>query len=229
VPTAEFDSHADSYREAVEESIGFSGIELDFFARRKADLLLDVVARRVGDPAGLTLLDVGCGIGVTDRFLVDRVGRMLGVDMSHEAVARAREANPGVSYQAYEGEVLPYEDECVDVAFAICVMHHVPPAGRPGLALELRRVVRRGGLAVIFEHNPFNPFTRLAVSRCEFDEDAILLTRRESSHVLAGAGLEPVEARYVVFFTAEGPRLAAAERLLRWLPAGAQHYVAARR
>ena len=224
-----FDSHADSYRQAVEDSIGFSGVELDFFARRKAALLLDLVSRRVGDPAELTLLDVGCGVGVTDGFLVERVGALLGVDTSREAVERARSNNPAVSYSAYDGDRLPYEDESVDVAFAICVFHHVPPQERDALAAELRRVVRPGGLVVIFEHNPFNPFTRLAVSRCEFDEDAILLTRRAATRLLRGAGLEPAEGRYVVFFTAEGPRLASVERLLRWLPAGAQHYVAARR
>lgn len=226
---AAFDSHADSYREAVEDSISFSGLELDFFARRKAALLLDLAVRRIGDPAGLVLLDVGCGVGVTDGFLVDHVGRLLGVDTSREAVVRAQAENPAVSYSAYDGDRLPYDDESVDMAFAICVFHHVPPAERPALAAELRRVVRAGGLAVVVEHNPFNPFTRLAVSRCEFDDDAILLTRREATRLLEGAGLERAEARYVVFFTAESPRLARAEDMLRWLPAGAQHYVAARR
>jgi SAM-dependent methyltransferase len=229
VTRAAFDSHADSYRSAVEDSISFSGMELDFFARRKAALLLDLAARRLGDPANLTLLDVGCGVGITDRFLVERVGRLLGVDSSYEAVDRARAQNTGVAYSAYDGDRLPYEDESVDLAFAICVFHHVPPTERGRLAAELRRVVRPGGLAVVFEHNPFNPFTRLAVSRCEFDEDAILLTRRQATRLLEDAGLTRAEARYVVFFTAEGPRLTRVEQLLRWLPAGAQHYVAARR
>ena len=39
----------------------------------------------------------------------------------------------------------------------------------------MRRVVRPGGLLCIIEHNPFNPLTRLAVVRCEFDRDAVLL------------------------------------------------------
>ena len=40
-------------------------------------------------PPGLSGLDVGCGVGLTDRFLVGRVGELHGVDTAEEAVARA--------------------------------------------------------------------------------------------------------------------------------------------
>jgi SAM-dependent methyltransferase len=225
----EFDRHADSYRAAVEESIGFSGMELDYFARRKANLLLDLARRRLGDPGKLTWLDVGCGIGLTDGFLTGHVGRLLGVDTSREAIDRALKSNPEVAYTAYDGDRLPYGDAAADLAFAICVFHHVPVEERPGLARELRRVVRPGGLVVVIEHNPLNPLTRLAVSRCEFDADAVLLTRRRARRMLAEVGLQQVEARYVVFSTSGSRRLERAERALGWLPAGAQHYVAAER
>jgi len=61
-----FDSYTDSYEAAVEQSIGFSGQNVSYFARRKAMHLLDVCHRRVGDPAKVSMLDVGCGIGITD-------------------------------------------------------------------------------------------------------------------------------------------------------------------
>ena len=76
------------------------------------------------------------------------MGALLGVDTSREAVERARSTDPSVWYSAYDGDRFPFEDTSVDLAFAICVFHHVPPRERDALAAEMRRVVRPGGLVV---------------------------------------------------------------------------------
>ena len=65
-------------------------------------------------------------------------------------LTQAADRNPGVSYRPYDGRRLPYEDGQFDAAVTICVMHHVPPAQWPAFAAEMKRVVRRGGLAVVF-------------------------------------------------------------------------------
>jgi SAM-dependent methyltransferase len=228
-PNASFDEYADDYRGAVQRSIAFSGVEHALFTRRKARHLLDIVRRRLGPPEQVRALDVGCGVGSTDAYLVRRLAELDGTDISAEALRRAAEANPSVRYTTYEGESLPYEDGRFDLAFAICVVHHVPPAQRHGFAAELRRVVRPGGLVVVFEHNPLNPLTRLAVARCEFDGDAVLLTAGSARTLLRGAGLRPLEHRYVILLPSEAPRLVAAEGLFGRLPLAAQYYVAAER
>src|SRR5262249_59211928 len=104
-------------------------------------------------------------------------------------VERATERNPWAIYSAYDtGEPLPYDEGSFDVAFAICVFHHVPPLERPALTAEMARVTRPGGLVAIFEHNPWNPLTRKAVRDCPFDEDAVLLSRPNARRLLDGAG-----------------------------------------
>jgi len=105
------------------------------------------------------------------------------------------------------------------------VFHHVVPGERVRLAAEMARVTRDGGIVTILEHNPLNPATRLVVSRCEFDEDAILLGRRESERLLSGAALVPAEKAYILFF----PFRNDFERRLGRLPFGAQYYVASSR
>jgi hypothetical protein len=105
----------------------------------------------------------------------------------------------------------------------------VPTAQCPRFAAELARVVRPGGLVAVFEHNPFNPLTRWAVQRCEFDRDAVLLSRGRATTVLRRAGLELAERRYIVFLPFGGERMEPLERRLGNLPIGAQYYVAARR
>jgi SAM-dependent methyltransferase len=224
-----FDSTASTYSDVVSASIAFGPASHDFYVRRKADLVVDLAARHLGDLGRKTALDVGCGVGLTDEHLVGRVGTLHGVDVAEEVVAAAARRNPAVEYRTGDGTRLPYEDGTFDLAFAICVLHHVPKGDWGRCAAELARVVRPGGLVVIFEHNPRNPFTRLAVGRCELDAGAVLLGRRQSAHVLAAVGLAVVEARYILFLPVDRPWTARADRLLAQLPLGAQHYVAARR
>ena len=226
---AEFDRYSDSYREAVEDSISFAGVDLDFFTRAKARLLLELADDALGAADGLTFLDVGCGPGETDRLLKGRVRSLAGVDVASGMLERARRSNPWAEYRDYSaGEPLPFEQGTFDVSFAICVFHHVPREQRISLVEEMIRVCRPGGLVVLFEHNPLNPLTRKAVRGCEFDRDAELLTRREASRLLAEAGLSP-RGRYIEFFTRDSRLLRGVESRLGWLPLGAQYAVFAHR
>lgn len=227
--TAElFDWHADTYRADVERSIGFTGLDLDFFTRAKADELVGLVDRFVGSPGALSILDVGCGPGVTDELLAPRFRTLTGVDTSPEMVIQAAARNPGATYEAYDGCALPFSDDAFDVTFAICVMHHVPPPQWDAFVAEMHRVTRPGGLVLVFEHNPFNPLTRRAVDRCTFDEDAVLLSPRRVRSACDAGGGRVVASRYVLFVPGGGRRTRTAERLLGRCPLGAQYVVAAR-
>jgi len=226
----DFNEYAASYQEDLQNSISFSGADIELFSEIKAELMVDVAGRRVGASEKLDVLDVGCGVGETAAFLNGRFANFYGVDIAEESVALAAAEHPWATYRHYEeGDPLPFDPESFDLAYTLCVVHHVPLDQRPGLIEDMKRVVRPGGIVVVFEHNPFNPLTRLAVSRCAFDADAVLISRRRTTRLLADAGLEPVESPYVVFFPRRGDRLRAIERRLGWLPLGAQYYVAARK
>lgn len=224
---AEFDRFRESYGAELQRAAGFAGQEAGFFIRVKAEELLDVVRRRVGEPSQLRALDVGCGVGLTDEFLAPSFRELHGVDVSAGMVDAARRANPTVGYHVGDGRRLPFDDASFEVAFAICVIHHVAPPERVQFARELRRVIAPGGLVVVFEHNPLNPLTRLVVSRCAFDEDVSLLGVRELTLLLTGAGLDRPERRYVLFSPIDRPIMRRAERFLGSVPLGAQYYVAA--
>lgn len=227
--TAEFDRFRESYGDELQHAIGFAGQEARFFTKVKAHALLDLAARRLGDPKRLRALDVGCGVGLTDEFLASSFGELHGVDVSAGMLEAARRANPTVEYHLGDGRTLPFEDASFDVAFAICVLHHVPPDGRNVFADEVARVVRRGGLVVLFEHNPLNPLTRLVVARCAFDDDAVLLSPAEATGLLRGARLAPVERRYILFLPFDSGAVRRIERTLARVPLGAQYYAAGER
>lgn len=223
----DFDKYEERYDELVARSIAFSGRGHAFFVEAKARQLLDVVRRRLGDPASLTLLDVGCGHGLAHRHL-GSFGRVEGVDASPAMIERARSGNPSVRYTTGDATALPFEAGACDVVLAVGLLHHLEPGQRDESLREMRRVAKPGGLVVLFEHNPLNPLTRLAVERCEFDEGVVLLGPREVVRRAHAAGLVPVERRYILFFPWDAPLLRGAERALRRLPLGAQYYVAAR-
>ncbi len=223
-----FDRYDDTYIEMLERAIGGVG-DPDLFTEVKAQLLLRTAGRLLGPPADLSVLDVGCGPGLTDSFLTGKFGSVTGVDISPRMLERARQSNPDVSYDHYDGRRLPFRNGSFDLAFAICVLHHVERPDRPGFVAEVARVTRPGGVVAILEHNPLNPFTRIVVSRCEFDEGVDLVRMRETQQVLASAGADAVESRYILFFPWHAQLFRHAERALRSVPLGAQYIVSARR
>ena len=218
-----FDSYDHSYDAVVQSSIDFSGLSHDFFMAAKADILRDVMASRFGSGHTATALDVGCGVGTFHPFARGMFSRLCGTDISAASIAQARRNHPDVEYQAYDGNILPYGDGTFDLAVTICVLHHVQPERWLGFLREIRRVVRPGGLLCVFEHNPLNPLTRLAVMRCEFDRDAVLLRAGQTRGLLKNAGLRHIDTRYFALLPWATPLMRRIEHGLRKLPLGAQY------
>jgi SAM-dependent methyltransferase len=219
---SEFDSHADRYQEQVDHGIAFAGVEHEVFLRAKTGVLL-AEAHRLGRPGDLKMLDVGCGVGAFARHLIDDIGELHGVDVSAESAERAAADLPNGHFAAYDGARLPYADAQFDVTYAVCVFHHVEPVDRPALAAEMKRVTRPGGLVMLFEHNPWNPLTRLVVSRIPFDEGVELLPVGQARTLLQQAQLAKLRSRFILFAPSASSRVLAAERMLGWLPLGAQY------
>lgn len=225
---ADFDAHAALYRSSVDQSVAFTGRDSAFFAERKVQLLKALARRHVGELGRLRVLDVGCGTGTTDRFLVGVAGSLVGVDVSHEMLEIARKEVPGVEYELYDGEKLPYPDGSFDVVLAICVLHHVPPPRRREFVAELHRATRDGGLVVVFEHNPLNPLTRRAVSTCELDRGVTLASGRRVRSLLAETGADVLSETNFLFTPMGGRVGPAIDQLLSSVPAGGQFAVVAR-
>lgn len=225
----EFEEYEQSYVAEVEQSIDFAGQSHDFFIRVKADELIASCERQLGGLEERSVLDVGCGVGLMSRYVGERFGKLCGVDIAGGVVDRAAAHVPQGEFQLYDGKQIPYDAETFDVVFTVCVLHHVPPAQWTSLVAEMARALKPGGLLYIFEHNPYNPLTRRAVSNCPFDADAELLTRSRSTALVRSAGLEVADARYVLFFPWKGAGFRSIESGLRWLPLGAQYFVSGRR
>jgi ubiquinone/menaquinone biosynthesis C-methylase UbiE len=218
-----FDAYDKSFGAVVQESIDFSGLPHSFFSTAKADALRELIAARLHGMPNPRMLDVGCGVGEFHPFVRGMFGRLCGADVSAASIAQARIRNPEVQYEAYAGQTLPYGSASFDLSIAICVLHHVPPPQWVGFLREMRRVVRPGGLVCLIEHNPFNPLTRLAVARCEFDRDAVLLRAARTRALMADADLRDVQSHYFLMLPSAAPRARRLERCFRHIPLGAQY------
>jgi SAM-dependent methyltransferase len=224
----DYDRHRNRYREELDRAVGFTGKDHDFFTEAKAQELIELAERRLRDVSRVDALDVGCGIGLTDRFLRGRFGSLTGVDISPGILEQAAETNPDVRYQLYDGERLPFEAESFDLTFAICVVQVLPRPHQVRFLHELSRVTRSDGLVVVFEHNPLNPLTQLVARRFSLEETRHLLGKRELLALFRQSGLQVAEGGYVLVFPTRNRPLRALERRLRKLPLGAQYYLAAR-
>jgi SAM-dependent methyltransferase len=222
-----FDTYDKSFGAVVQSSIDFSGLPHSFFTAAKADVLRDLMATRLHGVHKPHMLDVGCGVGELHPFVRSMFGRVCGIDTSTASIAQARIRNPDLQYQAYAGETFPYDRATFDLSMAVCVLHHVPPRRWVGFLREMRRVVRPGGLVCLIEHNPFNPLTRLAVARCEFDADAVLLRARAARALMADAGLHEARSHYFLLLPWAGPLARRVEHGFRRIPFGAQYIASA--
>lgn len=97
-------------------------------------------------PPGSEVLDVGCGSGFIAHHLSAMLGSpAVGIDLGNSADAP-------IDYRRYDGARFPVMDDSFDAVLLCYVLHHAQDVGV--VLNEMRRVLRAGGLAVIYEDIP---------------------------------------------------------------------------
>lgn len=98
------------------------------------------------------ILDVGCGHGVQTRLLALRARRAVGIDLSPDAVGRAK-ANLGLGraadrceYRLATIEQGGFSDHSFDRVFSVCVLEHIPDD--ESVLRHCYRVLKPGGKLV---------------------------------------------------------------------------------
>jgi ubiquinone/menaquinone biosynthesis C-methylase UbiE len=123
-------------------------------------------------------LDVGVGTGRLAERLTARGWQITGVDLAY-AMLQVMQQRGGVAIQANSSR-LPFPDDSFDVVYCIAMLHHVAePHAVRATAREMVRVARRGGVAVYWDHNPYNPYWSMIMAYVPQDtgEERLILPR----------------------------------------------------
>lgn len=122
--------------------------ELDHKPRDRE--LLDQFAQQVKGKGHAA--DLGCGPGQVARYLHDHGVDVVGIDLSPQMVALARQENPGIEFQQGDMRTLPLPDDALAGATAFYSIIHIPHEDVTSVLKEVRRVLKPGGVLLLSFH-----------------------------------------------------------------------------
>ena len=161
---------------------------------RSYDMALEV-ARVL--PRGARVLDVGCGSGFIAHHLSALVGaRVVGLDVR-------KTTDAPIEYLRYDGARFPAPDHSFDAVLLCYVLHHAQE--QCDFLREVRRVLRGGGLAVVYEDIPASLW-----------DAAVCRAHDRSWRGRTGPCAFRREGEWRALFDAGGLSVIAERRLSRW-------------
>jgi SAM-dependent methyltransferase len=215
---------SDEYEAMLRMGVDLSGEDPAYFLHgRVADL-----ARAL--PKGWAprrILDFGCGTGESSALLAKRYpgAVILGVDTSDNAITLARRRHGSERVLFVPIAALPNEAP-FDLCYVNGVFHHIEPDRRLEAVRAIHAALAPGGYFALFENNPWNPGTRMVMSRIPFDRDAKTLSFGETKKLVRAGGFRIAQpARFLFYFPRPLAFLRAMEPVFLRLPLGAQYCV----
>jgi SAM-dependent methyltransferase len=159
-------------------------------------LYASLLDRYCPEAARGNVLDAGCGTGGFTQWIRGRYDpeRIVGLDMSDDALARCRDRGL-VELMCCPVERIPLPDDSFDLVLSLNVLYHREVTDDVGALREMRRVIAPGGYLLL--NLPAFSFLRGS------HDEAVDGIRRYNAHdtleKLALAGLKPVKITYFVF------------------------------
>ncbi|MFN8534443.1 MAG: methyltransferase domain-containing protein [Dehalococcoidia bacterium] len=152
-----YDTVARHYDDALPKHV------MDHYRRKR----LGFVQQR--QPSG-DFLDVGCGTGHLAAAFADEGYRVFGCDASIGMLEIFRDRGNAVVVGGRSDE-LPFPNDRFDVVICVALLHHVvEPARVASTVREMVRVTKPGGLTVLWDHNPLNPYWPILMKRVPQDD-----------------------------------------------------------
>jgi SAM-dependent methyltransferase len=220
---SEFDEFSDCYEASLTKGLQLSGESPQYFAELRVAWVQNLLQRCGKAPK--RILDFGCGTGGSVKHLLDAFTAcsVTGVDPSSRSLQVARKNHDPAVTSFIAPEQVPLA--AYDLAFCNGVFHHILPADRSDSLKLLFDALIDGGCLAFWENNPWNPGTRMVMSRIPFDRDAITINPFAAVSLLKSARFEVIRRDSLFWFPRMLSRLRPLESLLVRIPLGAQYLV----
>lgn len=221
-----FDDFAADYDAALEKGISVSGEDKDFFAKARVDWLASCLAKRNFVPR--KILDFGCGTGSAIPYFVHAFpeAKVTGAEISSKSIEVAKAKHTAVNVDFLLIEELRAANH-YDLVFCNGVFHHIPIPDRDTALKKINGCLRGCGLFAFWENNPWNPGTRIVMSRIPFDRDAQTLSPPTAKKMIQKMGFRILQADFRFYFPRPLAILRFTEILLTKVPLGAQYLILA--
>jgi len=231
--TTDFDFYSEGYREIHNRNISITGADSSYFARFKAQKVVDFY--KLKKTFSGNILDFGCG----DGALINHVKELLpqancyGVDVSEGMLEVAKKKFSSLCYfSTVCSNLSAFKDSFFDLIVVANVFHHIRRTEWRLWLEEIIRVTKNGGAVLFFEHNPLNPLTKYLVQTCPFDAGVKLIFPSElvSSISTLLPSME-YKIEYLLFVPRWHPfsRIMFLEKILRNTPFGGQYLLAVKK
>ena len=224
---ADFDEYSSKYQTVLNQALSITGEDSSYYGGERVRQLQAALTRLGIAPQ--RILDFGCGSGRGTVFLsrIHGMKSLLGIDVSAKSIAAARDMNDEKAQFMTCSEFTGSED--ADLIFCNGVFHHIAPDERLQWLKFLFKSCKTFGLLSFWENNPWNLGTRLVMSKCEFDYDAIPLAIPEAKRLLQMAGFTPLVLQTAFYFPHSLRALRRLEPLLASVPLGGQYHLLCRK
>ncbi len=221
-----FDKFSNDYKTLLDESLKLTGFDTSYFPTAKIKTLARLFPEFGRQP--IKILDYGCGTGSLyppiKKFFPQAIYQ--GTDLSDKMVQEAQALNNGADvFHAMKSQ--QWRQGAYDIILAANVFHHIPHTEHVSILKELRSLLTRQGKFILWEHNPWNPFTQKIVKDCVFDEDAVLVSPLQSKRLGRKTGFSKMRIVFTTFFPKSLAFMTVLEPWLEWLPLGGQYLLVA--
>ncbi len=124
-------------------------IELNF--RKEKKIIKEVFA----DQNGKKVLDIGCGTGEYSGLF--NKNNYIGIDISPAYISYAKKAKDR-DFRIMDAMNLSFPDEKFDIILIAAILHHLQDAEAHRVLKEAKRVLKKGGKALIMEDSKIKEF-----------------------------------------------------------------------
>lgn len=216
----EFDKYSKNYKQLLKNSFPKLFKNIDYYSEYKVQKLFNL-RKKIKTKS---ILDFGCGIGLSHKFFFKYFSKtnLWGFDESSSSLEEAKKNSKNITLIS---ELKKIPKNYFDVIFVSNVFHHINEKKHRSTLNKLKSFLKTNGSIYIFEHNKFNPITKIIFSTNILDKNAKMVPFQNFYKLAKNCKMKVIKKKYILFFPALLSFLNIFDKIIEWLPLGTQYLV----